>query len=100
MRRDGPGVHTRPTGLAPGGTLRSMTPPRTVKPPRPMTSTRFTLRYGGPLVLSLICAIVAGYVSPVVSYLLVIAAFYFFFEVATSLWERAGGTGGMQQHKQ
>jgi hypothetical protein len=65
-----------------------------------MSTRRFTLRYGGPLLLALICVIIAGYVSPIISYVLVVAAFYFFFEVATSLWERAGGTGGMQQYKQ
>jgi hypothetical protein len=65
-----------------------------------MSSRRFALRYGGPLALSLICLIVAGSVSPIVGYVLVIAAFFFFFEVATSLWERAGGTGGMEQYKQ
>ena len=86
-------MHTRPTRLAHGGTLGAMRV-------RPMSSRRFAIRYGGPLVLSLICVIVAGYVSPILSYVLVIAAFYFFFEVATSLWERAGGTGGMRQYKQ
>jgi hypothetical protein len=65
-----------------------------------MSSRRFALRYGGPLVLALICLIVADYVSPILGYVLVIAAFFFFFEVATSLWERAGGTGGMEQYKQ
>ena len=65
-----------------------------------MSTRRFSFRSGGPLVLSLICVIVAGYVSPFISYLLVIAAFFFFFEVATSLWERAGGIGGMRQYKQ
>ena len=65
-----------------------------------MTSRRFSLRYGGPLLLALICVIVAGYVSPIIGYVLVVAAFFFFFEVATSLWERAGGTGSMQQYKQ
>jgi hypothetical protein len=65
-----------------------------------MTSRRFTMRYGGPLLLALICVIIAGYVSPIISYVLVVAAFFFFFEVATSLWERAGGTGGMGQYKQ
>ncbi len=65
-----------------------------------MSSRRFALRYGGPLVLALICVIVAGYVSPILGYVLVIAAFFFFFEVATSLWERATGTGGMGQYKQ
>jgi hypothetical protein len=65
-----------------------------------MSSRRFTLRYGGPLVLSLVCVIVAGWVSPIIAYVLVVAAFFFFFEVATSLWERAGGTGGMGQYKQ
>jgi hypothetical protein len=65
-----------------------------------MSTRRFSLRYGGPLVLALICVIVAGYVSPIVAYVLVVAAFFFFFEVATSLWERATGTGGMQQYKQ
>jgi hypothetical protein len=65
-----------------------------------MNSQRPTLRYGGPLLLALICVIVAGYVSPILGYVLVVAAFFFFFEVATSLWERAGGTGGMGQYKQ
>ena len=65
-----------------------------------MSSRRAALRYGGPLVLSLVCLIVAGWVSPFLSYVLVIAAFFFFFEVATSLWERAGGVGGMRQYKQ
>jgi hypothetical protein len=65
-----------------------------------MSSRRFSLRYGGPLVLSLICVLVAGWVSPIVAYVLVIVAFFLFFEVCTSLWERAGGTGGMQQYKQ
>jgi hypothetical protein len=68
--------------------------------PPSLSSRRFALRYGGPLVLALVCVIVAGYVSPFLSYVLVIAAFFFFFEVATSLWERAGGIGGMEQHKQ
>jgi hypothetical protein len=64
-------------------------------------STRSRLRCYAPLVIGGICLTVAQSMSPVVAYVLIIAAFVLFFEGALSLYERAGGrTGGVRDFHQ
>ncbi len=58
------------------------------------------LRYLGPLVLAIACLVVAYSVPPIVTYVLVIAAFMLLFEAGTALFEKAGGTGSLKDFKQ
>ncbi len=58
------------------------------------------LRYLGPLILAFGCLLAAYYVSPVVAYVLVIAAFVLMFEGGTAWFARAGGTGGLKSYRQ
>ena len=58
------------------------------------------LRYWGPFVLAIACLVVAYSVPPIVTYILVIVSFVLLFEVATALFERAGGTGSLKDFKQ
>jgi len=58
------------------------------------------LRYVGPLILATACLVVASYVSPLVSYLLVLAFFALLFDVATAWFANMGGTGGLKDYRQ
>ena len=58
------------------------------------------LRYVGPLILATACLVVAGYVAPWVSYLLVLAFFALLFDVATAWFAHLGGTGGLKDYRQ
>jgi hypothetical protein len=58
------------------------------------------LRYLGPLIVATACLVVAYYVPPWVTYVLVIAAFGLLFEAATAWFARAGGTGGLKDFRQ
>ena len=57
-------------------------------------------RYWLPILAAAICLVVAGWVSPAVSLLLVIAAFGLVLEAGTAWFAKAGGTGGLQDHRQ
>jgi hypothetical protein len=65
-----------------------------------MARTLRRLRYPGPLVLALACMIAAQYVGPILTWILVFAAFALVIEVATAWLEAAGGTGGARHHRQ
>ncbi|MEA2135504.1 MAG: hypothetical protein QOC68_3413 [Solirubrobacteraceae bacterium] len=58
------------------------------------------LRYLGPLFLATACLVVAYYVPPWVTYVLVIASFGLLFEAGTAWFARAGGTGGLKDFRQ
>jgi integral membrane sensor domain MASE1 len=69
-------------------------------PPAIMRARLRPLRYWGPFLIACAC-LAAGYsVPPWAAYVLVIVAIVLFFEVATALFERAGGTGGLKDFKQ
>ena len=59
------------------------------------------MRYGLPLVAATICLIAASSVSStIVSFVLIIAAFGFVLDVSTKLFENAGKTGSLGDHRQ
>jgi hypothetical protein len=58
------------------------------------------VRYWLPLAAAAVCLIVASMVSPIVGFVLVIAAFGFVIDVSTKLFENAGKTGGLGDHRQ
>ena len=58
------------------------------------------LRYVGPLILATACLVVASYVSPLLSYLLVLACFALVFDVATAWFAHMGGSGGLKDYRQ
>jgi len=58
------------------------------------------LRYWGPVLLAVVCLIVAYSVPPWAQLVLVIASFMLLFEVGTALFEKAGGTGGLKDFRQ
>jgi Mg2+/citrate symporter len=58
------------------------------------------VRYWLPLVAALACLIVASKTSPIVSLILIVLAFGLVIEVSTKLFEHAGKTGGLHDHRQ
>jgi hypothetical protein len=58
------------------------------------------VRFKLPLAAMAVCLVGAGFVPPVVTYLLVVAAFGFALDAGTAWLARAGGTGGMKDFKQ
>jgi hypothetical protein len=59
-----------------------------------------TVRYWGPLVGCFACLIVSPMVHPIAAWLLIILAFGLLLDSATALWEKAGGTGSLHDHRQ
>ena len=60
-----------------------------------------SLRYSLPLLAALICCFAATKVaSPLVGFVLIILAFAFVIEVSTKLFEQAGKTGSLTDHRQ
>ena len=57
-------------------------------------------RYSLPMAAAVVCCIVASFMSPILQWLFVVAAFGFVLDAATAWFERAGGTGGMHEYKQ
>jgi hypothetical protein len=58
------------------------------------------MRYWLPLVVALVCLLVATLVPPLVSFGLIIAAFALVIEVSTKLFEQAGRGGRLTDHRQ
>jgi hypothetical protein len=58
------------------------------------------VRYWLPLVAALGCLIASSWFSPIVGFVLIVTAFGLVIEVATKLWEQAGGIGGLSNHRQ
>lgn len=65
-----------------------------------MQALRATARYWVPIVLAVVCFIVAGSVRPLVSYALIVSAFALLLEAGTALFERAGSAGSMKDYRQ
>ena len=63
-------------------------------------TTRSRVRCFTPLVIAAICLTVAQSVTPIVSYVLTIAAFVLFFEGGLSLYERVSHAGGIKDFHQ
>jgi hypothetical protein len=59
-----------------------------------------TKRYWLPLVGTSCSLIAVSYVGPVVGWLLIVLAFGLLFDGCTAWFARAGGTGGLHDHKQ
>jgi hypothetical protein len=57
-------------------------------------------RYWIPLAAAVVCFYAASMASPIVAWLLIVAAFGFVFDAATAWLAKAGGTGGMHDYKQ
>jgi hypothetical protein len=58
------------------------------------------VRYKLPLAATVVCLVAAGFVPPIVAYVLVVAGFGFALDAGTTWLARAGGTGGMKDFKQ
>ena len=58
------------------------------------------MRYWLPMLAAVICLVAATMVSPLIAFVLVIAAFGFVLDVSTKLFENAGKTGGLGDHRQ
>ena len=63
-------------------------------------STRSRVRCFTPLVIAGVCLTVAQSTSPIVAYVLTIAAFVLAFEGGLSLYERVSNTGGIKDFRQ
>ena len=59
-----------------------------------------TARYWVPLVAGLLCLVASQFLSPVVAWILIIAAFGLVLDGVTAMWERAGGTGNLWTYRQ
>jgi hypothetical protein len=58
------------------------------------------VRYWLPLVVALVCLYVGTKVSAIVGFVLIIVAFGLVIDVSTKLFEQAGKTGGLHNHRQ
>jgi multisubunit Na+/H+ antiporter MnhC subunit len=58
------------------------------------------VRYWLPLVAAFILLIASTMFSPIIGFVLIIAAVGLFIEVLTKLFENAGKTGGLNDHRQ
>jgi hypothetical protein len=58
------------------------------------------VRYWLPIVAAIACLIVGSMVPPVIGFVLLIAAFGFVLDVSTKLFEQAGKTGSIHDHRQ
>jgi hypothetical protein len=58
------------------------------------------MRYWLPAVAAVVCLVAATMVPPVIGFVLLIAAFGFVLDVSTKLFEQAGKTGGLHNHRQ
>jgi hypothetical protein len=57
-------------------------------------------RYLLPLLGACVCFFLAARVSPLVAWLLIMAAFGLVLDAGTAWFAKANGTGGMRDHKQ
>ena len=59
-----------------------------------------SMRYWMPIVLAFALLVISRSVSPVLAYVLIVAATALIFEVGTALLAGASRTGGMHDHRQ
>jgi hypothetical protein len=59
-----------------------------------------TARYWGPVAAGFLCLIVALFAGTIADWLLILLAFGLILDGATAMWERAGGTGNLSNHRQ
>jgi hypothetical protein len=59
-----------------------------------------SVRYWLPFVAAIVCLVVGTMFSPIVAWILLIAAFLLLIDGATALFEKAGSTGNLWTHKQ
>jgi hypothetical protein len=65
--------------------------------PRAIRGALHTIRYWGPIVAGFICLIVGLWVTPIIAWVLLIAAFGLILDGATALFAQAGD---LTQHRQ
>ncbi|HEX5781066.1 MAG TPA: hypothetical protein VFX80_04060 [Solirubrobacteraceae bacterium] len=58
------------------------------------------MRFWLPTVAALACLVIATMVPALISFVLIIAAFGLILDVSTKLFENAGKTGGLGNHRQ
>ena len=58
------------------------------------------MRYWLPSLAAVACLVGATMVSPLIGFVLLIAAFGFILDVSTKLFEQAGKSGGLHNHRQ
>jgi hypothetical protein len=58
------------------------------------------LRYWLPIIGAAVSLLVAGWVGPVLAWLLILLAFGLLIDVGTALFAKAGGTGNLWTHRQ
>jgi hypothetical protein len=58
------------------------------------------VRYWLPTIAALACLVIATMAPTLISFVLIIAAFGFIIDVSTKLFENAGKTGGLGDHRQ
>lgn len=59
-----------------------------------------TARYWVPLFAGFVCLVAALFAGPIVAWLLLMSAFGLILDGATAMLARAGGTGGLTDHRQ
>jgi hypothetical protein len=59
-----------------------------------------TARYWVPVLAGFLCLIGALFAGPIATWILIILAFGLILDGATAMWERAGGTGNLSDHRQ
>jgi hypothetical protein len=58
------------------------------------------VRYWLPTAAAVACLVVGTMVPPLIGFVLLIAAFGFIIDVSTKLFENAGKSGGLHNHRQ
>jgi hypothetical protein len=65
-----------------------------------MRAAADTARYWSPVLAGFLCLIGAMFAGPIVTWILTLVAFGLILDGATAMWERAGGTGNLSNHRQ
>jgi hypothetical protein len=61
---------------------------------------RRKLRYALPMIAAAVCLIAAVWTGPIVAFILIMAAFILLLDAATAMFESAGRTGTLEDHRQ
>jgi hypothetical protein len=65
-----------------------------------MRAVLATIRYWLPIVAGLLCLVATAWVGPIAGWLLIILAFGLILDGGTAMFEKAGRTGGISDHRQ